>query len=53
MIDVHGITDTQVAEVEGHLGPDGVIALTTALAAWEITHRFDNAFLDTTSTGAS
>ncbi|MCO4833340.1 MAG: hypothetical protein KC481_06740 [Acidimicrobiaceae bacterium] len=53
VIDVHGITDTQVAEVEGHLGPDGVVTLTTALAAWEITHRFDNAFLDTTSTGAS
>ncbi|MDH3683521.1 MAG: hypothetical protein OEV40_26680 [Acidimicrobiia bacterium] len=46
VIDVHGITDAQVAEVERHVGPDGVIALTTALAVWEITHRFDNALLD-------
>ncbi len=45
IIDVHGITDAQVAEVEGHIGPDGVITLTTALACWEITHRFDNALL--------
>jgi len=32
VIDVHGITDDQVAELEGHIGPDGVITLTTALA---------------------
>ncbi len=44
VIDVHGITDTQVAELQDHIGPQGVIDLTTALAAWEITHRFDNAF---------
>lgn len=58
VIDVHGITDAQVVEVRDHVGPDGVVTLTTALAAWEITHRFDNAFLDTAvrdpdSTGAS
>ncbi len=46
VIDVHGITDAQVTELEGHIGPDGVITLTTALAAWEITHRFDNALFD-------
>lgn len=46
VIDVHGITDAQVAEVARHIGPDGVITLTTALAVWEITHRFDNALLD-------
>lgn len=45
VIDVHGITDAQVTEVQGHIGPDGVVTLTTALAAWEITHRFDNALL--------
>lgn len=44
VIDVHGITDAQVAEVEQHIGPDGVITLTTGLAIWELTHRFDNAF---------
>ena len=43
VIDIHGVTDQQVAEVEGHIGPDGVITLTTALAVWENTHRFDNA----------
>jgi len=63
VIDVHGITDAQVAEVNDHIGPDGVITLTTAFAAWELTHRFDNSLLDnslldnavidTTSTGAS
>jgi len=47
VIDVHGITDEQVADVESHIGADGVVTLTTALAAWEITHRFDNAFLPT------
>lgn len=45
VIDVHGITDAMVAEVEDHIGPDGVVTLTTALAAWELTHRFDNALL--------
>jgi hypothetical protein len=51
VIDVHGITDAQVRELEGHIGPDGVITLTTALAAWEITHRFDNALLSGASKG--
>lgn len=45
VIDVHGITDEQVADVESHIGAAGVVTLTTALAAWEITHRFDNALL--------
>ncbi len=45
VIDVHGISDEQVTEVEQAIGADGVITLTTALAAWEITHRFDNALL--------
>jgi len=48
VIDVHGISDAQVAEVEAAIGPGGVITLTTALATWEITHRFDNAFLPST-----
>ncbi|MGZ0176923.1 MAG: hypothetical protein ACKVIQ_08625 [Acidimicrobiales bacterium] len=51
VIDVHGITDTQVSELEGHIGPDGVVTLTTALAVWEITHRFDNALLGKPSQG--
>ncbi|MDG2112566.1 MAG: hypothetical protein P8N02_08150 [Actinomycetota bacterium] len=51
VMDVHGITDTQVADVESHIGSDGVITLTTALAMWEITHRFDNALLDSPSQG--
>ncbi|MCP5025015.1 MAG: hypothetical protein GY929_01910 [Actinomycetia bacterium] len=46
VMDVHGITDAQVADVESHIGAHGVITLTTALAIWEITHRFDNALLD-------
>lgn len=45
VIDVHGITDAQVAEVQDHIGADGVVTLTTALAAWEITHRFDNSLV--------
>lgn len=51
VIDVHGITDAEVAEVESHIGSDGVIALTTALALWENTHRFDNALLDSPRRG--
>lgn len=47
VLDVHGITDDQVAGVSEAIGPDGVITLTTALATWEISHRFDNALLDT------
>ena len=49
VIDVHGITDNQVAELADLIGADGVVTLTTALAAWEITHRFDNALLDDAS----
>lgn len=45
IIDVHGITDEQVAEVTAAIGSDGVITLTTALATWEISHRFENALL--------
>lgn len=45
VIDVHGITDEQVAEVAEAIGSDGVVTLTTALATWEISHRFDNALL--------
>ena len=54
VIDVHGVTDEQVADVETNIGADGVVTLTTALAAWELTHRFDNALLDNqTSQGAN
>lgn len=45
VIDVHGISDAQVAEVEATIGADGVVTLTTALAMWEITHRFNNSLL--------
>lgn len=45
VIDVHAISDAQVAEVEETIGADGVITLTTALTAWELTHRFDNALM--------
>lgn len=47
VLDVHGITDKQVAEVAEAIGSDGVVTLTTALATWEISHRFDNALLPT------
>jgi hypothetical protein len=50
VLDVHGITDDLVDEVASHLGPDGVVTLTTALATWEITHRFDNALLGAAET---
>lgn len=53
VIDVHGISDAQVAEVEAAIGADGVITLTTALATWEITHRFDNALLPSREQGAT
>lgn len=52
VIDVHGISDAQVAEVEKTIGADGVITLTTALALWELTHRFDNALLPPSESGA-
>lgn len=45
VIDVHGITDELVGELTDAIGPDGVVTLTTALATWEISHRFDNALL--------
>lgn len=51
VIDVHGITDELVAQLAAAIGPDGVVTLTTALATWEITHRFDNALLDAMPTG--
>lgn len=53
VIDVHAITDAQLAEVAAHIGPDGVVTLTTALAAWELTHRFDNALLASAPEGAA
>ena len=53
VMDVHGITDAQVAEVGDHIGPDGVVTLTTALALWELTHRFDNALLSSPPQGDS
>lgn len=53
VIDVHGITDAQVSDVQSHIGPDGVVTLTTAFAAWEITHRFDNALLGASQAHAS
>lgn len=49
VLDVHGITDQQVTEVAAAIGNDGVVTLTTALATWEISHRFDNALLPSTS----
>ncbi len=52
VIDVHGISDARVAEVEKAIGADGVITLTTALAMWELTHRFDNALLPPSESGA-
>ncbi|MGH1493726.1 MAG: carboxymuconolactone decarboxylase family protein [Acidimicrobiales bacterium] len=48
VLDVHGISDEQVAEVAAVIGNDGVVTLTTALATWEISHRFDNALLPQT-----
>lgn len=53
VIDVHGITDEQVADVADHIGPEGVVTLTTALAAWELSHRFDNALLTGPTQGAN
>lgn len=50
VIDVHGLTDTMVDRVTDAIGPDGVVTLTTALAMWELTHRFDNALLSSAPT---
>jgi hypothetical protein len=53
VLDVHGITDAMVARVADAVGPDGVVALTTALALWELSHRFDNALLAPTPSTSS
>lgn len=53
VLDVHGVTDEMVDEVADHLGPEGVVTLTTALATWEITNRFDNALLGAAEPKAS
>ena len=45
VIDVHGITDAQVTALSEAIGSEGVVTLTTALATWEISHRFDNSLL--------
>ncbi len=47
VIDVHGVTDAMVDRVAAAVGADGVVTLTTALALWELSHRFDNALLTT------
>lgn len=43
VIDHHGVSDADVAALVEALGPDGVVAFTTALVVWECQHRFDNA----------
>lgn len=43
VIDVHGITMEQTDAAASRLGPPGMITFTTALAMWELGHRFDNA----------
>ncbi len=53
VIDIHGVTDEQVHDLATAIGNDGVVTLTTALAAWEITHRFDNSLLGTAPTNDS
>lgn len=40
VLDVHGITDPQAAEVTAHLTPAGLVALTEALALFEGFARF-------------
>lgn len=45
VIDIHGVTDSMIDHLTGLVGPDGVVTLTTALAMWELTHRFDNSLL--------
>ncbi len=39
VIDVHALTDEQMAEVSERVGPAGVIQLTTALAVWDGIYR--------------
>lgn len=43
VIDIHGVSSEQLAAATSAVGPTGMVALTTALAVWELTHRFDNA----------
>jgi alkylhydroperoxidase family enzyme len=43
VIDHHEISDDDVAELTGVLGPDGVVTFSTALIAWDNQHRLDNA----------
>ena len=43
LIDIHGVTDEQSAELCGLLGEPAMLVLTTALALWDGQHRFDNA----------
>lgn len=43
VIDHHGITDDHVDALAAHLGPDGVVVLTTALGVWDNQHRLDMA----------
>lgn len=45
VIDIHGVTDSMIENLTELIGPEGVVTLTTALAMWELTHRFDNALL--------
>jgi alkylhydroperoxidase family enzyme len=43
VIDHNEISDDDVAELNGVLGPEGVVTFTTALVAWDTQHRLDNA----------
>ena len=43
VIDVHGLSPAQSDAVASAVGSPGMISFTTALAMWEVTHRFDNA----------
>jgi alkylhydroperoxidase family enzyme len=43
VIDHREISDADVAELNGVLGPEGVVTFTTALIAWDNQHRLDNA----------
>ena len=35
VIDAHGVTDDQIADLEARIGPPGVVALTTALGLFD------------------
>ena len=41
VLDVHGITGELTRAVVEALGEPGMVTFTTALAAWELSHRFD------------